>query len=117
MTSRRPKVLVLDNEAFILAALRRALRNYEVTTLDDAEEALRLLTSGQHFDVILCDVNMPRMRGPEIRETLYRLRSPLAGRFIWMSGAPCPVDGPFLAKPYLLDELEQLLALVCNLPS
>lgn len=108
---------MIDDEPLMLTALRRLLaRRYEVVVLENVDLALLVLTSGQCFDAILCDVNMPGMPGPEIREVLDKLGSPMAGRFIWMSGASCPVEGPFIEKPFVLADLERMLALVADLP-
>src|SRR5579871_3292897 len=96
MTGDRPRILVIDDEPLMLSALRRSLREeYEVVGLDDADQALAVLTSGEWFDAVLCDIQIPGTGGPEIRDVLRKIGSPLAARFIWMSGGACPVEGPF----------------------
>jgi response regulator RpfG family c-di-GMP phosphodiesterase len=61
---RIPRLLILDDEARILSALRRALRRegYEILTFETAEAALRELED-RPVDAILSDQRMPGMTG------------------------------------------------------
>jgi response regulator RpfG family c-di-GMP phosphodiesterase len=65
---RRPaRLLLVDDEARILASLSRALRreHYEIHTAESPEEALRILAA-QRFELILADYRMPAMTGVEL---------------------------------------------------
>ncbi len=59
-----PVVLVVDDEARILSALRRSLRRegYEIVTAETVEEALRVLDE-RSVALILSDQKMPGMSG------------------------------------------------------
>lgn len=63
------KILVLDDEPFMLRLLARMLANLEftaVTTCDSGRAALQLIDSpDSHPDLILLDINMPEMDGIE----------------------------------------------------
>ena len=61
------RILVVDDEAQIRAALARALdaRGYEVDTAADGEEALDRVATGSP-DVVVLDLNMPVMGGLEV---------------------------------------------------
>ena len=61
------RILVVDDEAQIRAALARALdaRGYEVDTAPDGEEALDRVATGSP-DVVVLDLNMPVMGGLEV---------------------------------------------------
>jgi response regulator RpfG family c-di-GMP phosphodiesterase len=63
---RKPVLLIVDDEARILSALRRCLRRegYEILTADSAAQALRMLDE-RCVDVILSDQKMPGMNGLE----------------------------------------------------
>ena len=65
--SRRPTLLLVDDEARILSSLRRALRReaYDVLTAESADEALRLLDE-HPVDAILSDQKMPGMTGLQL---------------------------------------------------
>jgi PAS domain S-box-containing protein len=75
----RGRVLVVDDEPLIGITIRRVLATHEVTTVTDAREALALLTSGERFDVVLCDLMMPLMGGIELYQAL-AARAPEASR-------------------------------------
>ncbi|SEK45346.1 PAS domain S-box-containing protein [Stigmatella aurantiaca] len=60
----RRRVLLIDDEPSVGAAVRRLLHAYhEVHAVQDAREALQLLLRGEHYDAILCDVMMKGMSG------------------------------------------------------
>jgi two-component system cell cycle sensor histidine kinase/response regulator CckA len=68
-----PRVLVVDDEASILAFAERALTGagYEVVVASDGPEALRLLEAQRRpFDLFVVDVSMPQMRGDELGRRL-----------------------------------------------
>jgi len=113
----RLRVLVIDDEPLILKSTARLLRRrYEVVTANSAEAALTRIQVGEWFDAVLCDVNMPQLSGPEVRDLLGTVSSQIAGRFIWMSGRECPVDGPFVSKPFTLEDVTARVSLVCKVP-
>ena len=62
-----PKLLVIDDEAGIRAALRDILEyeGYEVSEGRDGEEGLKLVEEND-YDVVLCDIKMPKMDGLEV---------------------------------------------------
>jgi signal transduction histidine kinase len=81
------KVLVLDDEVSVGKALQRLLRaRHQVTTFSRAQDALAHVTSGHRFDVILCDLMMPEMSGPQFHQELERLFPEQARRIIFMTG-------------------------------
>ena len=71
--SDAPRVLVVDDEAMLADLLSQALRHegWETATAKDGLDALAKATSF-HPDVVILDVQMPRMDG---LETLERLRA------------------------------------------
>lgn len=66
-----PKILVIDDESSIRNTLKEILEyeKYEVAVAEDGMEALELLQPGA-FDVILCDVKMPKMDGIELLDKM-----------------------------------------------
>ena len=75
-------LLIVDDEARILSALRRTLRRegYEILTAETVEEALRILDE-RSVDAILSDNKMPVMNGSEFLREAAR-RCPNAVRMI-----------------------------------
>ncbi|MCA9489233.1 MAG: response regulator [Myxococcales bacterium] len=117
----RGRVLLIDDEPALLRSLRRVLeRRHEVETADGAEEALRRFESGERFDLVLCDVQMPRMSGLELLERLAEHHPDVASRVTLITGGPLSAadlgpDGPgLLKKPF---DPAQLLAMVDRLVS
>lgn len=71
---RRRTLLIVDDEANIVTALRRLLRRdgYEIVTAGSGEEGLRRLAE-QPVDVILSDQRMPGMTGVEFLHRAHAL--------------------------------------------
>lgn len=88
--ARRPprrRVLVVDDEqevAEILADLLAA-DGHEVETAPDGARALDVL-AGQDFDLVLCDMRMPKLDGPGLYRELERRGSALCRRFVFLTG-------------------------------
>jgi len=84
--TRRAMVLVVDDEIFIGQALRRILREHDVTAVTTAPEALALLEQGRRFDVIFSDIMMPEMSGMAFYQELSRRFPEAAADLVFMSG-------------------------------
>jgi two-component system, chemotaxis family, sensor kinase CheA len=65
-------VLLVDDSAFFRNMLAPVLKaaGYRVRVVGGAEEGLSVLRSGQNFDVVLTDIEMPDMNGFEFAETI-----------------------------------------------
>ncbi|WP_407176656.1 chemotaxis protein CheW [Bradyrhizobium sp. STM 3562] len=65
-------VLLVDDSAFFRNMLAPVLKaaGYKVRTAPNAQEALATLRSGQSFDVVLTDIEMPDMNGFEFAEVI-----------------------------------------------
>ena len=63
------KILIIDDEQSIRSTLREILEyeKYEVEEAEDGEIGLEML-SNNDFDVVLCDIKMPKMDGIEVLE-------------------------------------------------
>lgn len=61
------KVLLIDDEANVLAGLKRQLRGrFDVSTAEGGEPALDLVKSEGPFAVAVCDMRMPGMNGIDV---------------------------------------------------
>jgi two-component system chemotaxis sensor kinase CheA len=65
-------VLLVDDSAFFRNMLAPVLKaaGYRVRVAPNAQEGLAALRSGQAFDVVLTDIEMPEMNGFEFAETI-----------------------------------------------
>jgi CheY-like chemotaxis protein len=114
------RVLVVDDEPHILHYMQATLESWghAVVLASDGSQALkRALT--QPFDLIICDLRMPRLGGREMYQTLAQMHPAVAERIIFATGDTVRGDTlqflerlgrPFLHKPFKLDELRRVLA-------
>ncbi len=121
----RVTVLVVDDEASVGAALRRTLRDHEVTIFTRASEALDLIEGGKRFDVIFSDLMMPGMSGMEFYAELTRRLPDQARRMVFISGGAFTqeahafldvIPNPRLDKPFDLQAVRALVQRVAALP-
>ncbi|MEN7549662.1 sigma-54 dependent transcriptional regulator [Rapidithrix thailandica] len=68
------KILIIDDEKSIRFTLREILEfeKYKVNEAKDGEEGIQMLVK-EDFDVVLCDVKMPKMDGIEVLEKAMEL--------------------------------------------
>ena len=116
---RRARVLVVDDESAICELTRRLLsrHGFDVHVADSGAEALAVLAAEGPFDLLLTDVVMPGMSGPEL--ALAATTADPALRVQLMSGYAAPLHEPgtpdtdLLQKPFtehtLLDCVEEVL--------
>jgi len=82
---KSPKILIIDDEAPIRASLREILEyeDFLVSEAEDGAEGVKL--AGKFaFDVIFCDIKMPKMDGLEVLEIL--MEKGTSSRVIMISG-------------------------------
>ena len=104
-------LLVVENEAAIKTLVQMALERhgYVVLTAESGSEALRLAAAHQGpIDLLITDIVMPGLRGPELARRLIEQRPALATLFMsgYMDDALAddtssfrvPVD--FIQKPF-----------------
>jgi EAL domain-containing protein (putative c-di-GMP-specific phosphodiesterase class I)/CheY-like chemotaxis protein len=119
MTGRKRRLLIVDDEPNILAAIRRLLRRegYEILTATSAASGLEMLGKAE-VDVIVSDQRMPGMTGVEFLRRAKQLcpdtvRIVLSG-FTELSSITDAINEgaiyKFLAKPWDDDTLRQHVA-------
>jgi CheY-like chemotaxis protein len=116
---RRGRVLVIDDDPMVAAAVRRTLSpDHEIVTKNLTEEALGLLRQGERFDVILCDVMMPNMTGVDFWRELERFAPEETKRIVFLTGGAFAaqarqfldsVPNLHIDKPFVPDELRAIV--------
>jgi signal transduction histidine kinase/CheY-like chemotaxis protein len=80
-------ILVVDDEVMVGRSIERLLgTSHQVVSTTRAAEALRWLSQGKRFDVILCDVMMPEMTGIEFYNELGRSHREMRDRVVFITG-------------------------------
>jgi PAS domain S-box-containing protein len=84
---QRGRVLVIDDEVLVATTLRRALSGeHDVVGVTDPHEAVRMITAGQSFDVILCDLMMPTATGMDLFHELSQVAPEHVPRMVFITG-------------------------------
>ena len=114
------RILLIDDEPMLLRAYRRLLSPpHEVVTADGGEAALQILAEDSAFDVILCDLMMPKVDGPMFFQELERRFPKLPTRVVFCSGGAftarakefiAAVGNTFLEKPTSAAALHRAIA-------
>jgi signal transduction histidine kinase/ActR/RegA family two-component response regulator len=85
--ARRLRLLFIDDERLLGTAFQRTFsRAHDVVVVETGAAALSLLAAGESFDVVFCDVNMPRMTGVAFYESVERSLPMLASRVVLITG-------------------------------
>jgi PAS domain S-box-containing protein len=99
VSSRRGRILVIDDEPVIGAAIKRMFAGqHDVAHVMSGEEALAKIAAGERYDVILCDLMMPRMTGMQLHAELAQRAPDQAESMVFVTGgAFTPRAKSFLA--------------------
>jgi CheY-like chemotaxis protein len=118
VTTRLPRVLLVDDEPNVIEGLTRRLRrDYEIFSANDGTQALRLLEQEGEMDVIISDMRMPNMNGAQLLAEVRRwypdmVRILLTGQSDLESAIQAVNEGQifrFLAKPCPADIVKAVL--------
>lgn len=108
-------VLVVEDEAPLGAAVAEALRDagFSVERASDGLEALERVRQ-QPFDLIVCDLKMPRLDGASFYRELEATNRPMTSRILFVTGDVAGTEAErfledsgcrWLAKPFRLRDL------------
>ncbi|HYH95416.1 hybrid sensor histidine kinase/response regulator [Hyalangium sp.] len=115
----RRRLLLIDAEPAVGTSVRRLLQEvHEVDSVQDVGMALSLLSRGERYDAILCDVVLPDMSGVDLLRELEQREPGLARRTGFMtSGAHstssrelmASYSGELLEKPFEPERLRRFV--------
>jgi signal transduction histidine kinase/BarA-like signal transduction histidine kinase len=109
------RVLVVEDEPALAVAVAEALQDagFEVDRAGDGEEGLTRLTEA-NYDLIVCDLKMPRIDGMQFYRAMAAATPALARRVIFVTGDVAGTDAErfleetacrWLSKPFRLGDL------------
>ena len=108
------KILVVDDEPAVLGLVSQALlaQGYEVHAASHPRRALELAQAMPCFDLVVSDVIMPEMCGPELVRRIARICPTTA--VVMMSGylaaEAIPERAVFISKPFRMADLCSIVA-------
>lgn len=111
------KVLLVDDEVGFTGSLNKVLSNrgFDVKEAKDGLIALSMI-GGEHFDVVVLDINMPGMDGIQLFREISRLKTEtrvivLTGHYYLVEGEDAWLKGAYayLLKPYPIIKLVALI--------
>jgi CheY-like chemotaxis protein len=114
------RVLLLEDDEMLKNVIKEYLEGnfYQVSAVSNGAEGVRAVLK-QEFDVIVCDMMMPKLPGDMFYTAIERMRPHLCRRFIFITGHrgnPKITDfikqvrGTMLAKPFRMDDLIEAIA-------
>lgn len=107
-TAEAATILVVEDETGIRELIRKILarERYRVLEAGSAEEALTV-SQGQSIDLLITDVMLPGIHGPELARRMQQATPGLKTLFIsgFTGEEKVPAGGRFLAKPFTLGAL------------
>ena len=110
MTTAR--ILIVDDDPDVLEITCRFLRefaSYEVLSALGPVRALEIIKSRPSIDLVIADIEMPEMRGPELLQKVRQISPGTASMLIsgFVSDPEnLPLGVPFLQKPFTFAELQ-----------
>jgi two-component system NtrC family sensor kinase len=121
------RALVVDDEAAVRELLKRLLkkRGFAIDVASDGRAASALIEA-RAYDLILCDIRMPRMGGLMLYERIRDEHPNLLRGFVFITGDTVnaeipdlvePTHAPLLSKPFTTADLDALLRQLGSLSS
>lgn len=110
------RILVVEDEPTVAQLIVDVLREegHQAEAVLDSQEGLTRLSRAR-YDLVICDLRMPRLDGPAFYDALVRAGSSAQHRIMFVTGdtlAPRTLQFlektglPYLSKPFLVEELK-----------
>jgi two-component system, cell cycle sensor histidine kinase and response regulator CckA len=117
------QIIIIDDEKDVAGVIGGMLESmgYHVTIVDSGRKAINLFKKKKRFDVVILDLNMPKMSGKETFEKLKEIDPKIpviistgySDRDMDVSQWRDAVDA-FLQKPYPIEELSKAIRLILD---
>ncbi|MBX7116536.1 MAG: response regulator, partial [Myxococcaceae bacterium] len=83
----RPRLLIIDDDPRFLTAISRMLKtDYRVSTEADSTKVLSRLQIEEPFELVLCDMTMPDLDGPEVHRVVSESLPEYLSRLVFFTG-------------------------------
>lgn len=113
------RILIIDDEPYVRNALSRALRDHELVTAANGQEAIDHLSDGSAFDLILCDLMMPGFSGMDLYKHISETQPGREASLVFLTGGVftdeaqdfvAQVPNPVMQKPFDFQQLRRIVA-------
>lgn len=96
------KIIIAEDSSVIQNLTKKILQiqNFKISSVKNGEEVLGLLDA-EHFDLILMDINMPKMDGMECAKAIRSMTDPIKSRIPILA-----ITGN--AKNYSIDDFKEV---------
>jgi signal transduction histidine kinase/FixJ family two-component response regulator len=112
----RGRILVVEDEPTVAQLIVDVLaeEGHHAEAALDSQDGLTRLARNL-YDLVICDLRMPRLDGPAFYDALVRTASPVRDKILFITGDTLahrtveflePNALPYLAKPFLVEELK-----------
>ncbi len=123
LTGKLETILVVDDNREVLKVVVAILKaaNFKVLSADSGAHAIELAEEKRQIDMLLSDVDMPGMSGPDLGEALKKSRPDL--HVMLMSGGAggnllvLNYGWAFIQKPFVAAKLVQMITKVLHSPN
>lgn len=112
-----PHILIIDDDALLARSVGRMLAMFDVAIETDPRSAVRRIQADEHFDIVICDLQMPEMNGYEVLESIRAHHDLDDGPDVIMTSGGddllelgAVADASVLLKPFRATELRTLVA-------
>lgn len=120
-------ILVVDDESEVTEMLAEMLSadGHRVETATDGAQALAKL-SAQPFDLVISDIKMPKLTGPELYREMEHSHPDFCRRVIFLTGDTLSSEirefleqagAPSLTKPFALNDVREVIARLLQTPA
>lgn len=120
-------ILVVDDESEVTEMLAEMLSadGHRVETATDGAQALAKL-SAQAFDLVISDIKMPKLTGPELYREMEHSHPDFCRRVIFLTGDTLSSEirefleqagAPSLTKPFALNDVREVIARLLQTPA
>jgi len=120
--NQKKRILLLEDDVQLSEIIKEFLimYGYEVVSVSNGVEGIREIIAGD-FEVIVCDMMMPKLAGDMFYLAVERMRPFLCERFIFITGQQGnpkvlgfinKVGGIMLTKPFPMNDLIDLVGFV-----
>lgn len=113
------RILIVDDEPYVRNALSRALREHELVTAANGQEALELLSGDEQFDLVLCDLMMPGFSGVDLYQHLTAAQPGREAALVFLTGGVftddvqdfvAQIPNPVIQKPFDFQQLRRIVS-------